>query len=501
MLKSNSLIFIIVLFIWVLGWRLPGFTQVVTTWDESLYFLIARDWLHNGVLPYTGIFDHKPIGIYLIFRWAIALFGDSVIAIRCATVIFVFLSCCAIYRIAARWLGENAGKATALIYPVLMLGMDGYTSNTELFFPTFILWGVVYLQNYWDELPRINWRALIISGLLFGLAIATKYLVVFEAFYLVGIILLAALANKKIAFSQLIGQVAVISIVACIPTALAYLYYYANHQTDAFIYCNFIANSKHLTRDPINVVLNELISSTSSWYRWAAPAFFIFTISAIAKPITKKDALTVLFLFGWLFATLLEAWVTLKFYTHYYNLTFMPLAIICGWSIARLTVQGTWRVIALGLLLTVFWGGKTIKLHYSPWIKEYQSHSNVYEQIADYINPQMSSADSIYVVNDEPILYFLTKNEPPTRFAYPAFVIDPHFSFVAEVDPDREVAKILAKSPKFVIIGRMEGPGSEKRNPVVDHVMEEIKHTYTLDKSFGRIDVYRKLESALALNN
>ncbi|HET8705245.1 MAG TPA: glycosyltransferase family 39 protein, partial [Pseudomonadales bacterium] len=371
MSKSNSLFFLFILFIWVLCWRLPGFTQVVTTWDESLYFMIARDWLHNGVLPYTGLFDHKPIGIYLIFRSAIALFGDNIFAIRAATVVFVFLTCWGVYRLARRWLGETAGCTTAMIYPVLMLGMDGETSNTELFFPAFTIWGLVFLQHYFDCLPRINRAALFISGTLFGCAIATKYLVVFEAVYLVGLGLIMVLAQHRVKVSTLAGHLLLISVAACLPTLAAFLYYVLHNQTDAFIYGNFIANSKHLARDPLPVILADLLASTKSWARWSAPAFLVFTLSCITRPLSKKDLGIIFFLLGWLLATLCEAWVTLKFYPHYYNLTFVPLAILTGWSIPRLTPLANWRVLAIGLFLTLSWGYKTIKSYYAPWINEY----------------------------------------------------------------------------------------------------------------------------------
>lgn len=493
MSKSNSLIFLISLFIWVLCWRLPGFTQVVTTWDESLYFMIARDWLHNGVLPYTGIFDHKPIGIYLIFSAAIACFGDAVTSIRIATVIFVFLTSWAVYKLSSRWLGEIAGRATALIYPVLMLGMDGETSNTELFFPTFTVWAAVFLQYYLDKLPTVDWRALITSGLLFGCAIATKYLVVFEAFYLVGIGLLIVLLQKHLTVKQLVSQLGVIIVAACTPTAIAFIYYALNHQTDAFLYGNFIANSKHLARDPLPVILADLLSSTMSWARWSAPAFLVFALSSIARPISKRDFGIIFFLAGWLAATLCEAWVTLKFYPHYYNLTFIPLTILTGWSIQRLTPLENWRVLAIGLFLTLSWGHKTIKNYYGPWIQEYLNDANIYEEIANYINPTLSPSDRIYVVNDQPILYFLTKNPPPTKYAYPAFITDPHFNFVAGVEPRQEIQNILQQNPKYVILANVADARSGTMNPVLEYVLDQIKNNYAVDKRVGYLDIYRRI--------
>jgi hypothetical protein len=43
--------------------------------DQGLYFYVGREWKH-GPLPYRDVFDHKPPGIYVIYRLALTLFGE-----------------------------------------------------------------------------------------------------------------------------------------------------------------------------------------------------------------------------------------------------------------------------------------------------------------------------------------------------------------------------------------------------------------------------------------
>lgn len=45
--------------------------------DQGLYFYVGREWKH-GTLPYRDVFDHKPPGIYVIYRLALTLFGEHV---------------------------------------------------------------------------------------------------------------------------------------------------------------------------------------------------------------------------------------------------------------------------------------------------------------------------------------------------------------------------------------------------------------------------------------
>ena len=85
--------------------RIPTFFQSVLDWDESLYFLMAQQWRH-GHLPYTTIWDNKPLGIYAIFAAAQAVFGDHVAAIRIAMVLCVSVLAFAVYRI-TRALTDN----------------------------------------------------------------------------------------------------------------------------------------------------------------------------------------------------------------------------------------------------------------------------------------------------------------------------------------------------------------------------------------------------------
>lgn len=45
--------------------------------DQGLYFYVGREWKH-GTLPYRDVFDHKPPGIYVVYRLALTLFGEHV---------------------------------------------------------------------------------------------------------------------------------------------------------------------------------------------------------------------------------------------------------------------------------------------------------------------------------------------------------------------------------------------------------------------------------------
>jgi hypothetical protein len=58
----------------------------------------------------------------------------------------------------------------------------------------------------------------------------------------------------------------------------------------------------------------------------------------------------------------------------------------------------------------------------------------------------------LYVVDSEPVIYFLAEATPATRYAFPPFLLDPHFSNVAGVDPGEELVRIYARSPRCVVM-------------------------------------------------
>ena len=92
--------------------RVPVLGRSVLDWDESLYFLMAQAWLH-GHLPYTTIWDNKPVGIYVIFAGFHLVFGGGVLAMRLASVACVSLLAFAVFKIAEVLAAERAAAWVA----------------------------------------------------------------------------------------------------------------------------------------------------------------------------------------------------------------------------------------------------------------------------------------------------------------------------------------------------------------------------------------------------
>ena len=68
-----------------------SFRDVVLDRDEGVYATVAQAWA-AGKLPYRDVFDHKPPGIYVIYRAVFACFGESMIPVRVAFALLTALT-------------------------------------------------------------------------------------------------------------------------------------------------------------------------------------------------------------------------------------------------------------------------------------------------------------------------------------------------------------------------------------------------------------------------
>jgi 4-amino-4-deoxy-L-arabinose transferase-like glycosyltransferase len=251
------LLFTILVFLF----RLPTFYEfgVSNNGDEGLYLLMARDLL-DGKPPYTGVWDNKPIGIYIIYSLALILFGNSVVSIPVIACIAISISCFLLYKF-GRLIGDNdpqIGFLAGLLYAIFSTGNDELSANTEIFFVGFTIFSVYQLfQVTSSNSVRRNSIRLFLIGLAMGIALTIKQVVIFE---FIAIAIITAIALR---FSQPkerryklkhLWQI-YISLFSgfIIPTALVALYFLASGHFSDYIFANFTANLLRVTGETITV--------------------------------------------------------------------------------------------------------------------------------------------------------------------------------------------------------------------------------------------------------
>ncbi len=108
--------------------------------DEGEYAYIA--WrMTLGETPYLDWFDQKPPGIFAVYRLAISLADNSVVAIRALAALFSAVSSIALFYLVRALLGAGAGLMSALLLAFLSADqmIQGSIANKELFMLPFII--------------------------------------------------------------------------------------------------------------------------------------------------------------------------------------------------------------------------------------------------------------------------------------------------------------------------------------------------------------------------
>ena len=514
---AKNLFFILFLFLWTFILRVPTFLNSVINWDESLYLLMADQWL-SGNLPYSTVWDHKPIGIYLIFYLAISLFGRSVLAIRLIAILFVFGTSLALFFISSELFRcRKTAMMSAIIYPVFTLGLGGLASNTEIFFICFNLMALLLLL--YAHKSRSNsirfYLTFFTAGLFFGCALQIKYIVVFEVLFflfLFFIIQEKQSTSLKVNPIRKIQQWSVMSVTVgsglIAPTLLVMLYFWVNDRFESFFYANFVANFYHLQASSFSYVVLEFMLSMLEWVAWILIISMGFLIDGFRRHKTewpkkvslinsrqifsflKKLNRVQIFLFLWLLVTLLEAWVTRKFYGYYYLVTIPPLCLLLAQQFIkretkpfsdRKLITSTVKFMIIPIIFVLIFD-------YSVWLYRRVKNNGTEKviEVSEYISENISSSDYIYTVNDEPILYFLTNARLPTRYPFPPHLLSPHFNQVSNVDYEFEVNRILNLHPKFVLIWDDDDHAQR-----IEEIRQKVDKEYTIDRVYEEVTIYK----------
>ena len=439
-----------------LATRLPILHRAVLDWDESLYFIMAQQW-HAGHLPYTSVWDNKPIGIYVIFA-AFRTIIPGVAAMRVATALCVALLAGTVFRIAELLTQDRAAAWVAGGLLVLCsLSNDGLSANTELFMASFTALAVLAVL---DGAPA--WLA----GLALGCGFMVKYVMAPEAF-----LVLLLLVRQRGAKPALAAAAA-----GALPVFAAAALYAAAGHLPFWWDCSVISNFRRAGVKMRPGVLAGALT-TQAW-RWG-PLYLTALGVALTAWRRRFDENFVLL---WLLGGLLGAVSAKSFYDHYFLQILPPLCVLSGLAWARLRPGRALR--AAFLLFLAAW-----PLNAGFVALRNASGPGLPVQIASTLTA--ARAQSLYVFDSQPIIYALTGLPPPTRFVLPSELTGLTLPQVAGVEPVREVTRILALRPQY-IVRRAPPPGPDVGNPAVYALLDAaLAAHYALVQSWPGAKLYR----------
>ena len=436
--------------------RLPILHRTVLDWDESLYFIMAQQW-RAGHLPYTIVWDNKPLGIYVIFAAFQALI-PGVAAMRVATALCVALLAATVFRITAILTRERAaGWVAGGLLVICSLSNDGLSANTELFMAACTALAVLAVLA---EAPA--WAA----GLALGCGFMIKYVMAPEAVFILWL-----LYDRRGAKSVTVAVAA-----AAVPLlAAAGLYAAAGHFA-LWWDCSVLSNFRRAGVKFHAGVLSYALS-TQAW-RWGP----LYLTALILACTARRRGLTSNFPLLWLLGGLIGAISAKSFYDHYFLQTLPALCVLAGIAWARLPTGGAVRDVFMFAITA-------LPLHAGWQALRDASGPDLPAEIAATLTT--AHAQSLYVFDSQPIIYPLTGLPAPTRFVLPSELMGLSLPQVAEVAPVAEVARILATTPQY-IVRREPPPGPDTGNPQVYAVLDAaLAAHYTLAQHWPGAALYK----------
>jgi hypothetical protein len=175
---------------------------MIFSFDESMWQYIGRNWLRNGLVPYTGGVDNKSPLIFFIFGISDRLFGVNYWFPRLFGIIVQSTGIYYLYKIAEKTINPRAGIFTISFYGLSLLWRSTggkYVSYTETYAITFII-----VAAYLCIVCKNNRRAFI-GGLFAGLGFGFRFS---AGFGIIPILVFTFKRNRKSALLFFLGTVA-----------------------------------------------------------------------------------------------------------------------------------------------------------------------------------------------------------------------------------------------------------------------------------------------------
>lgn len=487
--------------------RASAFFRSVVDWDESLYLLMARSILEGNV-PYTVVWDHKPPGIYFVFASVLFVFGDSIPALRILTSVVVGVTSYMLYCLGVALNKESRapGLMAGGLYVVYSSSsaMRGLASNTELFYTLFTVCAFLVL------FASRSRRKGLLAGLLLGLGFQIKYHVAFDflAALLIagGQILLEKPREPRL--WAILRQWMLMILGFLLPFLAVISYFVIGGHFQEYVHSTFVANLIYVTDGQIDIVdairalRDQLIAHPLLWLS--------SSVSGLSLILARRDIAEErdkFFILTWLVAGFLGVLATRRLWDHDFLQILPAMCLLASYAVdevLRLDMTKLQKafVLSVALLSTSMLKpihaniGKTVSSAYERYIEGTDEWKDAALLIAEYLDGRTESSDFIYIVDHQPVIYFLAHAQCPTRYPFPDHLTSPELARMAGIDPVAELHTIMSKAPLYVVRRRHTDTSSSLLYSTLDEYLatEYIYETSFYDRHEWdgvEVDLYR----------
>lgn len=415
--------------------------------DETIYALIATELL-NGHLPYSKVFDHKPIGIYYFYAFGQTLFGESFYSIRLMSILMVAIAAFFVSK-ALKDLELNSSSIVAALAGLLctLLGMIGFSGNTEVFLTAIacvIFWNYIRLLTKFSNVHFLH--CFTIGGLV-AVGFSVNYLFSFFGLFSYLAFIASSLLLKKHSIVYLLKSSAFIFFGFLILNLLVYLPFILDALKGGSQFQNYLKEQQTFLSLYGNPIIKRVI--LEKLYIWFVPfLYIIFSAFYSIKSQQKNIQITAFFFIGFFVATLVSASVSKTFFNHYWALSSTAIAI--GSAIAFEHIKDRFQLfslssayaVALCLVLTL--GSEKVINHHLNSGEAKDTH-----RAFNFIRSQISSKEPVANINASSVYSYVGNLNVNQKYLF-----SDHVSLLEKgghLSSDNYFYTLLENNPSFVL--------------------------------------------------
>jgi len=449
-------IFVLLLLALLVSWH----TLLYPIGRDQGFFAYAAKLMLSGEKPYLGFWDVKPPLIYLLYALNFTILGKSIAAIRAFDLIWQILTALFAGLLAARIAGRDKLK---YVVPVLYL---------YCYYTLIIPYWVEAQPDGYLILPVVlgiflatsdRHRSWLASGACFGFAFWMKY---HSIAYILPLLPLAIGDRRTILKRASLWVVGFL-----IPSAAVLAYLSATGALSEFLKIELVIAPRYTGLDLTSGNLARFLSRLSQVQMppYVGPMLWLCAIAGLVLSRARARRVYGLLVASGLLFVLLQA----KLFSYHHLPLVASLSIPAGIGLVEIAANRRTRAwaAALGLSflvlaaitlelraknlgpdLAVPLGPKTLEQRYVELggIRRGQGDFSFEAsmELARYIEANTSADEPIFIWGFEPVVYFLSDRDPPTRF----IMNTPLFGAMAHAEYIEELLDDLEKNPPVYFV-------------------------------------------------